>query len=59
MKFVDPVLPSDDEEIVELEASLKAASGWKPKSERRCMSGYTGRGDLDYDPKPMAWTGGD
>lgn len=34
MKFVDPVLPSDSEEIVQLEASLKSASGWKPKSER-------------------------
>jgi hypothetical protein len=34
MKFVDPVLPSDSEESIALESSLKAASGWKPKSER-------------------------
>lgn len=34
MEYNDVVLPSDSEEIVALEASLKAASGWKPKSER-------------------------
>ncbi|MFA7164635.1 MAG: hypothetical protein WC124_02145 [Desulfoplanes sp.] len=55
MEFKDVVLPSDDEEIAALEASLKESSGWKPKSERRCMAGYTGRGDRDYDPNPMAW----
>jgi hypothetical protein len=58
MEFVDPILPSDDEDIEALEASLKAASGWKPKSERRFMSGYTGRGDDDHAGHafmPMAW----
>lgn len=54
MKFADPVLPSDDEEIIALEAGLKAASGWKPTGERRSMTGFTGRGDRDYDPNPMA-----
>lgn len=58
MEFKDPVLPSDDEEIVALEASLKESSGWKPKEERRCMSDYTGRGDDDHAGHafmPMAW----
>jgi hypothetical protein len=55
MKFVDPILPSDDEEITQLEASLKKSSGWKPKNERRRITGFSGRGDRDYDPNPMAW----
>jgi len=34
MEYKDVVLPSDSDEIAQLEASLKASSGWKPKGER-------------------------
>lgn len=33
MEFVDPVLPTDSEELLDLETGLKKSSGWKPKQE--------------------------
>lgn len=51
MEFKDIVLPSDDEEIAQLEASLKTASGWKSKNERSLVwhSAIQEQNDQDHE----------